>query len=130
MSPEEVKGYADIVVGVLTACGFSSIVLAVIGAKKAQKEIAKEDDRPSVGMAGMTALGNILASDSHVTMLSTSITKMAEVQREASEKRHAESVLVLASDEQNRAASRRLVEELENIGRKLQRLDETLERRR
>ena len=130
MSPEEIKGYADIVVGVLTASGFSAIVLAIIGAKKAHQEKAKDDDRPSVGMAGMAAIGGVLASEGQVTLLASSITKMAEAYEEASEARHTEAALQRASDEQNRAVVRRLVEELENIGRKLQRLDETLERRR
>jgi hypothetical protein len=130
MSPEDVKGYADIVISVLTACGFSSIVLAYIGMKKAKKDVAEVDDRPSIGMAGMQQLGGVLASDGQVLQLATAITTMAAAYTKASEERHLEAERERASEQENRAALRRLTEEIENVGKRLRSLEEATQRPR
>lgn len=119
MSPEEVKAYADIAVTVMSAGGITSIILAVIGAKKAKKEREEESDKPSIGLAGMAGIGGMLASDNHVHVLVKAIEALAFAYTSASERSRSEA-------EADRATARRLVEELGELNSALRKMSAKL----
>lgn len=115
MSPDEVKQYADIVVAVMSAGGVTSILLAIIGAKKSKREDKEDDDRPSIGAAGMNAIGGMLATEGHLTRLIASIEALAFTHTTASERHRNEA-------DADRAIARRMVEELSELNGTLRKL--------
>lgn len=115
MSPDEVKQYADIVIAVMSAGGVTSILLAMIGAKKKAREDKDEDEKPNIGMAGMSALGGLIASESHLSRLIQAIEALTLAHTMASERHRSEA-------DADRATTRRMVEELEGLNSGLKRL--------
>lgn len=122
MSPEEIKAYVDIVVAFVSASGVSSIILAIIGAKKKTREDKAEDEKPSIGMAGMNALGSLLASENHLARLIQSIEALTLAYTTASERSRHEAEVQSRSMEDSRAVNRRFVEQLEDLNSTLKRL--------
>src|SRR5206468_10750978 len=62
LSPDQLKGYADIAVSLLGAGGLGAIVLAAIGIKKATGERPAED-RPSIGHPGLVGIAGMVAGE-------------------------------------------------------------------
>lgn len=122
MSPDEVKQYADIVVAVMSAGGVTSILLAIIGAKKSKREDKEDDDRPNIGAAGMNAIGGMLATEGNLTRLITSIDALALTHTTASERSRHEAEVHTRTAEDHRAVMRRMVEQLEELNTTLKKL--------
>ena len=93
MSPDEVKPYIDMLGGLLGAGGLGAIILAYIGVHKARAEKSEpakpEPERPSIGSAGMQAIGGALIAESQVDRLTAALTAVALAMTATSEqKRH------------------------------------------
>lgn len=116
MSPEEAKGWVDILLPVLGLSGLGGVVVAIFGSKKAKHE-EPEKVAPTIGSAGMQALGGALIAESQVDRLTGALTAVALAQTAYSEQRRRD-----ASDET------RMAEALVSLGHSI--VDELRELRR
>lgn len=122
MSPEEAKGWVDILVPIIGAGGLGGIVLAIVGAKKASSEKPAEE-RPSIGNAGMVQIAGMMASEHFGMQLLERLQGLNEGLRALARAKEDEARAIREAAEDRRNGIRRLCEEIDGL------TDATRERR-
>jgi hypothetical protein len=119
LSPDQIKGYTDIVVSLVGAGGVGALLLAVIGMKKATTETPPPPPAPNVGGAGMAQIGGMLAGEHFGMELLRHMGDLSDATREQARAQEGTTRALRESAEERRSDARRLSERIEHLTERL-----------
>jgi len=114
LSPEQLKGYADIAVSLLGAGGFGAIVLAVLGIKKGSAE-RPADPVPSIGAGSMAHLAGMMVGEHFGMQLLEKLQGLNDGIKSLVRAHEDETRAIREASEDRRNSTRRLCEEIDSL---------------